>query len=191
MGFRDLRDFNLSMLAKQGWRMLQGNNSLLYKCFKARYFPHSSFLDAKESPGCYYVWRSLVAAISILRSGYCWRVGNGSSISVLGDKWIPNYPINKVLHPTNELVDEMAVSELIDTDLHVWRSDVIKALFHREDAELITKIPLSRRVVPDSISWLHNKNGKFIVKSAYKVARRMRGNGNHVESLGGYIGKFI
>ena len=52
MGFRDLRDFNLAMLVKQGWRMIQGNDSLLYKCFKARYFPQSSFLDAKESPRC-------------------------------------------------------------------------------------------------------------------------------------------
>ena len=39
MGFRDLRAFNLAMLAKQGWRMIQGNESLLHKCFKARYFP--------------------------------------------------------------------------------------------------------------------------------------------------------
>ena len=57
--------------------MLQGDDSLLYKCFKARYFPRSSFLDAKESPGCSYVWRSLMAALLILRSGYYWRVGNG------------------------------------------------------------------------------------------------------------------
>ena len=86
MGFRDLRDFNFAMLAKQGWRMIQGNDSLLYKCFKARYFPRSSFFYAKESPRCSYVWRSLLAALSILRLGFCWRVGNGSSISVLGDK---------------------------------------------------------------------------------------------------------
>ena len=55
MGFRDLRAFNLAMLAKQGWRMIQGNDSLLYKCFKVWHFPRSSFLDAKESPGCSHV----------------------------------------------------------------------------------------------------------------------------------------
>ena len=118
-------------------------------------------------------------------------MGNGSSISVLGDKWIPNHPTNKVLHPPNELVDEMAVSELIDPEVHVWRSDLIMSLFHREDADAITKIPLSRRVVLDSISWLHNKNGKFTIKSTYKVARKMRGNGNRAESSGGCVGKLI
>ena len=159
---------------------------MLYKFFKARYFPRSSFLDVKESPGCFYVWRSLLAALPILRSGYCWRVGNGSSISVLGDKWIPNHPTNKVLHPINELVDEMVVLELIDSEVLAWRSDMIMSLFHREDADAITKIPLSRRVVLDSINWLHNKNGKFTVKSPYKVARRMRGNENRAESSRGF-----
>ena len=65
MGFRELRDFNLAMLAKQGWRMQQDHDSLLSKCFKARYFPRSTFLKAKVSPGCSYVWRSFVAAFPI------------------------------------------------------------------------------------------------------------------------------
>ena len=99
MGFRDLKAFNLAMLAKQGWRMVLGNDSLLYKCFKARYFPRSNFLEAKESPNCLFVWRSLMAAMPILQSGHCLRVGNGVSINALKDKWLPNFPTNKVLNP--------------------------------------------------------------------------------------------
>ena len=72
MGFRDLRAFNLAMLAKQGWRLMQEKESLFYKCFSARYFPRSHFLDAVESPNCSYVWRSIVAALPILKAGYCW-----------------------------------------------------------------------------------------------------------------------
>ena len=64
-------------------------------------------------------------------------------------------------------------------------------LFHREDAAAITKIPLNRRVVLDLIIWMHNKNGKFSVKSAHKVTRRMRGKRSRVESSSGYVGKFI
>ena len=43
MGFRDLRAFNLAMLAKQGWRMMQNKNSPIYQCFKQRYFPVQFF----------------------------------------------------------------------------------------------------------------------------------------------------
>ena len=39
MEFRDLRSFNLAMLAKQGWRLIEDQDSLLFKCLKARYFP--------------------------------------------------------------------------------------------------------------------------------------------------------
>ena len=62
MGFRDIRCFNLAMLAKQGWRLIQDTGSLAYACFKARYFPTSSFLEAKDAPNSLYVWKSILAA---------------------------------------------------------------------------------------------------------------------------------
>ena len=52
-----------------------------------------------------------MAASPILQAGYCWRVGNRSSIMVIGGRWIPNHPTNRVLHPNHNLLDEMAVSE--------------------------------------------------------------------------------
>ena len=154
MGFRDLRAFDLAMLAKQGWRMDQCNDSLLYQCFKARYFPRSSFLEAKVSPNCSYVWRSLMAAQPILLFGHCWRVGNGLSINVLKDRWIPNYPTNRILHLVHEDVEGMMVADLINSELHIRRIEEVMANFHREEAEAICQIPLSRRDVHDNIIWL-------------------------------------
>ena len=46
MGFRDLRAFNLVMLAKQGWRLLHYDSSLVYQCLKARYFPRTHIFYA-------------------------------------------------------------------------------------------------------------------------------------------------
>ena len=43
LGFRDLKAFNLALLAKQGWRLLTDHQSLFAKMFKARYFPQSQF----------------------------------------------------------------------------------------------------------------------------------------------------
>ena len=97
MGFRDLRAFNLAMLTKQGWRLLHDNNSLVFQCLKARYFSRTSLFADKESPNCSFVWKSIMATFPILKFGCCWRVGNGHSIQILGDKWIPNYPTNAPL----------------------------------------------------------------------------------------------
>ena len=45
------------------------------------------------------------------------------------------------------------------------------SLWHtnREEAEAICRIPLSRRVVEDSVVWLHNKKGEYSVRSGYHL----------------------
>lgn len=118
IGFQDLRTFNLAILAKQGWRLMQEKESLFYKCFSTRYFPRSHFLDAMESPNCSYVWRSIMASLPILKVGCSWRVGDGSTIKVQSDKWLPNYPTNRVLHSAKAEVEDWLVSDLIDQELH-------------------------------------------------------------------------
>ena len=151
--------------------MLHDTNSLMYLCFKARYFPRSHFLEATESQNCSFVWKSIMAALPTLKSRCCWRVGSRHSIQVLGDKWIPNYQTNSIIHSAMEDIRDALVSELINQELHLWRSDFIMEMFEKEDAEAICRILLSRRYVEDSIVWLPNKKGLFTVKSAYKVTR--------------------
>lgn len=119
MGFWDLRAFNLAMLVKQGWRLLHDNTSLVYKCMKARYFPRIHFLESKVSPNCSYVWKSIMVAMPTLKSSCCWRVGSGHSIWVLGDKWIPNYLTNSIIHSAKEEVQYALVSDIINQELHL------------------------------------------------------------------------
>ncbi|KAL4614834.1 hypothetical protein ACB092_07G081300 [Castanea dentata] len=154
MGFCDLGAFNLE------------DESLLYKCFKARYFPRSNFLEAVESPNCSFVWRSIMAACPILKNGCCWRVGNGSSIRVHEDRWILNYPTNTILYPANEETEGLLVANLIDPDLHWWRRELIMSIFHTEDAEAILKL-------------------------AYKVAVLIQRGDEWTEKLGGCVGKNV
>ena len=188
MRFWDLRSFNLAMLAKQGWRLLHNHDSLLFKCFKARYFSRCHFLEAMDLPNSSYVWQSMVAGLPILKSGCCWRVGNGVSIKVHKDKWIPNYPANKILLPVQEESKKWLVSKLIDSISHCKRCDVIMSSFHREDAKAICKIHLSHRRVPDSVVWLHNRKGVYSIKSICYIARRVMRKEDWAESSRGLGG---
>ncbi|XP_075659071.1 uncharacterized protein LOC142628931 [Castanea sativa] len=99
MGFKNLRQFNLAMLAKQGCRLMQDQETLVFKCLKARYFPRCHFLEAFDPPNSSYTWKSIMVVKPILQKRSCWRVGNGETIWILKDAWLPNSPTNKVLLP--------------------------------------------------------------------------------------------
>ena len=46
MGFRKLKQFNLALLAKQGWQLQMGHDSLVFWVLKEKYFPKCEFIDA-------------------------------------------------------------------------------------------------------------------------------------------------
>ena len=48
MGFRDLKVFNMALLAKQVWRLHCGVNPSLGGILKAWYFKHSSVIEAQR-----------------------------------------------------------------------------------------------------------------------------------------------
>ena len=60
MGFRDLHAFNLAMLAKQGWRMLEEPSSLMARVYKAKYFPKSDVRGASIGSNPSYADRKSV-----------------------------------------------------------------------------------------------------------------------------------
>lgn len=62
LGFRAMHKFNQALLAKQGWRLLHNDNSLVARVLKGRYYPRTSFLEAKPGYNCSFTWRSLLEA---------------------------------------------------------------------------------------------------------------------------------
>lgn len=71
MGFKSLASFSTTLLAKQGWRILNFLKSLLSRVLKAKYFPHSNFLQAELGRFLSYTLKSIWAVIGLLRNGLC------------------------------------------------------------------------------------------------------------------------
>lgn len=61
-GFKNLHQFNIAMLGKQGWHLLTNPGTLVAKLFKARYYPQTFFTEAALGSNPSYVWRSILAA---------------------------------------------------------------------------------------------------------------------------------
>ena len=100
MGFKSLKEFNLAMLAKQGWRLQQRQNSLTHHVLKSKYFPHYDFSQAMLGNNPSFMWRSLMAAQDIVKHDLRWRIGNGEKVKVWGDKWLPTPSTYQVTSPS-------------------------------------------------------------------------------------------
>ena len=100
LGFRDFRNFNLALLAKQLWRLIQHPTSLLARVLKGRYFRLSTPVDVTRASSPSYVWRSLMAAQPLLKAGLRRSIGTGNNTMVWSDHWILDtacYPLLSLL----------------------------------------------------------------------------------------------
>jgi hypothetical protein len=182
MGFRDLHSFNLAMLAKQVWRLIDAPDSLCARVLKAKYYPHTDILKAGPKAGSSFTWQSIVAGIRTFNRGCIWRVGNGDSINIWQDPWIPNSPNRKIITPRGACL-LTKVSELIDPVSGGWDHDLIHQNLHPIDATRILQIPLHYDAFEDFISWHGTRSGLFSVRSAYHVEWRHQFNGVTCRSL--------
>ena len=159
IGFGDLQLFNLALLARQGWRLLQNPDSLIHRFLKANYFPAHSFLDATVKPNASYIWRSLCETRGVLGRDMRWRVDDGTQIKIWKDSWIPTNNHPRLLSPIQLLQENATVDALIDLNRMCWRYNLVDQCFMPSEASAIKQIPLSSRKPPDICVWAGTKRG--------------------------------
>lgn len=82
LGFRDLEAFNKVLLAKQIWRLAQNSTTLTSQIQKAKYYPHTTVLDAKVGHTPSLIWRSISSFIELVEKGILWRIGDGTLVNI-------------------------------------------------------------------------------------------------------------
>ena len=140
MGFRELQKFNDALLAKQVWRLATNQDTLFYRFFKSKFFPHGSVFEAKNNMGS-FAWKSLLKGRDTIRRGLKWGVGDGPSIKVLKDQWLPSGSSGRVISPPHDHDSEMKVAKLIDHEMHCWKLDRIDDIFLPFEANTIKATP--------------------------------------------------
>lgn len=66
LGFRDLEHFNLVMLAKQCWRLIQNPHTLAAQVLTKKYYPKGNFLQATLGIKPSFIWRTFMATKPLL-----------------------------------------------------------------------------------------------------------------------------
>jgi hypothetical protein len=170
MGFRDLPLFNQAMLAKQAWPLLTDPTSLCAHVLKGRYYPDSDFWSATKPRSASYTWRSILHGHKLLVEGVRWGIGDGRSVRILHDHWIPSCP-PEILKPTSPIPANALVHCLIDEESGQWNEENVGAFFTPDVASKIMQVPISRHVGDDFACWPYTRHGLFSVCSAYNLSR--------------------
>jgi hypothetical protein len=164
MGFRDLVLFNQAMLGRQGWRLLTNPTSLCARVLKGRYFPYTDFWHAPKPRSSSNFGREL------LLQGVQWGIGNGRSVNIMSDHWIPDRP-PYMLRPIKPIPAIAIVNCLMDEETGSWIPETVYAFFDQETADQIMQIQIYRHRGDDFVRCPYTKNGIYTVRSAYNLAR--------------------
>jgi hypothetical protein len=155
-------------LGKTVWRLLTDTNSLLYRVFKAKFFPHCSILEADSKTKGSYAWQSILKARDVIKNGIVWRVGNGKTIKIWRQRWLLEDHHRRVITPIPSLLADSTVSKLISPQTNHWNEPLIDSIFFPYDAMAIKSIPLSKGRPEDKPFWPGTKTGQYTVRSGYK-----------------------
>jgi hypothetical protein len=171
LGFRKFRAFNEALLAKQGWRCITQPNSLIAKILKAKYYPKTSFLMANtDNRPTRYTWYNIHKASWILKRGGLWNIGNGKSISIWNDCWLPRQQGYKVWSRKGN-ANHQWVKELMIPETIWWNRQLVNYIFIPFEAEQILQIPIMNLSREDEFTWPKAKDGEYMVKSGYQTVK--------------------
>jgi len=171
MGFRDIRLVNQALLARQAWRLVFYPESLCARVLKAKYFPRGNLLDTVTAGDASPSWRGIEHGLALLKHGVLYRVGDGRSIRIWRDNWIPRAHGMKPIGSARQCRLRW-VTHLIDAQARSWDETLVRRYFYPCDVEEILKIKIPPTECPDYVAWNFEKSGLFSVKSAYRLAMR-------------------
>ncbi|KAH1097854.1 hypothetical protein J1N35_014775 [Gossypium stocksii] len=75
MGFRDMHLFNLALLGRQVWRIVNFKDTLCFKVLSAKYFPEGDVFRPERCDKASFTWMSIAKAAVTLKDGFLWQVG--------------------------------------------------------------------------------------------------------------------
>jgi hypothetical protein len=166
--FRDIELFNLALLARQAWRILQVPDALSARVLKAVYFPDGDILSAEVGNHPSQVWRSILEGRDALKIGLIKRIGDERSTSTWNTNWLPRDTRLRHVAPQKE-DPPLLVCDYISQVLAEWNVQKLEEYFLRADVEVIKNIPLSHRRQNDFWAWHFEKKGIFSVRSCYRA----------------------
>ena len=181
LGFRKTKEVNMALIAKLSWMVASKRTSICMELLRKKYKVRKDWLSKEPMKTASPIWRAIEKAKKIVLKGACYMVGDGNSINIWKDPWVPWLEDFKPKPMDDSIqLNPQMVSSLIDQNAHKWKLEALEQLFDQESVEAISRIIIPIRQREDKLLWIHDHKGVFTVKSAYKL--------NHDNSSGSNAG---
>lgn len=142
LGFKRIKNFIISMLAKQGWRPLNNENP--------KYFLDGDFLTAKLGAYPIYMWRNILEAHGVVKRGCRKRICDGKQTEVWKVPWLPDAENGYMTSDMPVQLEGNKVCNLMQLDQKQWDEEVLMDICNERDINLIRRIHLSIRMENNS-----------------------------------------
>uniref|UniRef100_A0A2N9HA44 RNase H type-1 domain-containing protein n=1 Tax=Fagus sylvatica TaxID=28930 RepID=A0A2N9HA44_FAGSY len=110
-------------------------------------------------------WRAVERMKSLIVKGACFLVGDGLSIDIWKEPWVPWLPKftpKPTAHSNN--TQPMTVAELIDPICRCWNETKLNELFDATSISTIKRISIPTTLTKDKLVWILEPKGNFSVK---------------------------
>lgn len=171
LGFKKSKDINNALLAKLAWMIASNRESLCMTILRAKYKVKGDWLRSDPIKAASPIWRAIESTKSLVVKRACYLVGDGTSINIWTDPWVP-WLQGFIPKPKSPALPNppTKVSSLINHNLHCWKPHIINNVFETQSAQAILSIPIPITSKADKLCWTLESKGAFTVKSAYKAS---------------------
>ena len=90
LGITSTQHRNQAILMNQAWRLYSNLSSLWARVLKAKYFPHATLFTSPRTSKGSHIWTTLSLGVELILEGMRWVVGDGRTIRIWKDHWLPN-----------------------------------------------------------------------------------------------------
>lgn len=116
--------------------------------------------------------------MNVLKLGCPWSIGDGRNIMVILEPWLRSGGDEKIRAPQAQVAYNISVHDLMLHNVKQWDIQKFSLLFTYDTMTRILNVPLLDEVQEDCLMWKEEYNGKYSVKTGYKLYMNAQANGS-------------
>ena len=164
---------NSALLAKLAWMVCSGVKSICMDLLYAKYKVSNDWFRAEPPKIALPTWREIERDKKLVEKGACYQFGDGRTINVWTDLWVPWLEGFKPQPRVNTFTQHpLKAFQLINQRSNSWNFSMISNLFSTESTKAILAIPILYNPRQGKLIWVPDSKGMFSVKFVHDLSFR-------------------